>query len=163
MDQQIEKSSFTALNIYIWLLQTLSPAAHKTNKIKAEFTFTYSWKYFKIIINMCDSILFYLWAQSCILNAISIETECQVLPSCNFTVYVKIPWQHSGKLNLKLNFKPLHATIIFQATISRKGKQKTDGAYTIVQNRFLMSNGTVFPFFSIKELFQIFCWIHFHA
>lgn len=104
---------------------------------------------------MCDFILFQLWAQSCILNAISIEIECQVLPSCNFTVYVKVPWQHSGKLNLKLNFKPLHVTIIFQATISRKGKQKTDCAYTIVQNRFLMSNGTVFSFFfPLKSYFK---------
>lgn len=90
----------------------------------------------------------------CHFYRISVPNICYFfLPSSNFTLYLKISWQHSAKRQMKAKAKPLHSTIIFQATISRKERQKTDCAYTTVQNRFLMSNGIIFLFFPPLKLF----------
>lgn len=133
--------------ICIWLLRTIPPAAHITTQIEAELTFTWFWKYFKIIIKMCDFYLILLMSPKSYPDCHSTETQCQILPSSNFTLYLKISWQHPAKRQIKTKAKPLHSTIIFQATISRKERQKTDCTYTTVQNRFLKSNGIIFLFF----------------
>lgn len=58
------------------------------------------------------------------------------------------------KFKIKLKIKPLHVTTVFQATISRKERQKTDCAYSTAQDRFLVSNGIIFPFFPLKSYFK---------